>query len=386
MKRTALMLVVLGLFFVAQSAQADWTPTKRLTWTSGWSGYPAIAADSSGLLHLIWLDYTPGNTEVYYKKSTDSGTTWTTSRRLTWSSGDCDHLDIVVDSMGNPHVVWSEYYAGNYEVYYKKSTDGGTNWTTKQNLIGPDEERRSDYPVIGADLSGHLHVFWRAGYSSSSQGIEYTESTDWGATWIKHWMNIMVGYSATNPAIEVSPDGGLVWLAFSDNMEGNLEIFSLMSTDGGAHWEGVRRRSWNSGDSLYPDIRSAYGNLHIAWEDDTPGNREIYYMMRPDGGATWPIKKRLTYNSGHSFLPKLALLSSGNVYVFWTNQFPDKHQVCYKVGTNGSTTWTPLKKLAWTSSSQNPSVVVDGQDKIHVVYCELSPDLSNMEIYYKKGN
>ena len=87
MKRTGLMMVAFGLFLFAQAAQADWTPAKRLTWNSGDSRLPAIAVDSSGNLHVVWQDDTPGNSEIYYKKSTDGGATWTTSQRLTWNSG-----------------------------------------------------------------------------------------------------------------------------------------------------------------------------------------------------------------------------------------------------------------------------------------------------------
>jgi hypothetical protein len=35
MKRVIPAIAALGFFFLAQSAQADWTPAKRLTWTIG---------------------------------------------------------------------------------------------------------------------------------------------------------------------------------------------------------------------------------------------------------------------------------------------------------------------------------------------------------------
>jgi hypothetical protein len=61
--------------------------SKRLTSTTGSSASPAIAVDSSGRIHLAWQDNTPGNYEIYYKKSTDGGLNWTTSQRLTFTSG-----------------------------------------------------------------------------------------------------------------------------------------------------------------------------------------------------------------------------------------------------------------------------------------------------------
>jgi len=68
MKRTGLMMLAIGLFLFAQVAQADWTPAKRITWTSNLSIKPAIAIDSYNDIHVVWMDKTPGNMEIYYMK------------------------------------------------------------------------------------------------------------------------------------------------------------------------------------------------------------------------------------------------------------------------------------------------------------------------------
>jgi hypothetical protein len=78
MKRRVLMIGALGFFFLfAQIALADWSAEKQLTWTAGDSLYPAIATDSKNGIHVVWNDNTPGHFEVYYKKSADGGATWT---------------------------------------------------------------------------------------------------------------------------------------------------------------------------------------------------------------------------------------------------------------------------------------------------------------------
>ena len=97
MKRVGLALLVLGFSLFAPAARADWTPNKRLTWNSVASNHPAIAVDSSGNLHVVWYDDTPGNYEIYYKKSTNRGETWTTSQRVTWTSGESIYPAVVVD-------------------------------------------------------------------------------------------------------------------------------------------------------------------------------------------------------------------------------------------------------------------------------------------------
>jgi hypothetical protein len=96
----------------------NWTG-KRLTWNSGSSVIYALTVDSSDFLHLVWNDGTPGQPEIYYKRSTDEGKTWP-AQRLTWSStGSCNPA-ITVDYNKQIFVVWHGDTHGNFEIYYKK--------------------------------------------------------------------------------------------------------------------------------------------------------------------------------------------------------------------------------------------------------------------------
>jgi hypothetical protein len=97
-----------------------WGSIRRLTWTSGNSYDPDVGLDSSGNPHVIWADDTPGNTEIYYRTSTDGEITWTPNKRLTWNLGDSEAPEIAVAPSGNLHVVWGDSTPGNYEVYYRR--------------------------------------------------------------------------------------------------------------------------------------------------------------------------------------------------------------------------------------------------------------------------
>lgn len=68
MKKTGLLMAALGLFLFAQTAYAGWTAAKRISWTPGYSTFPDIAVDSSGTIHVVWYDDTPGDYEIYYIK------------------------------------------------------------------------------------------------------------------------------------------------------------------------------------------------------------------------------------------------------------------------------------------------------------------------------
>ena len=56
-------------------------------------------------------------------------------------------------------------------------------------------------------------------------------------------------------------------------------LFAFISTEIiGQGWSALKRLTWNSGESSSPAIAVGSGNsLHVVWEDRTPGNYEIFY-------------------------------------------------------------------------------------------------------------
>jgi hypothetical protein len=118
-KRGIIFVLICGVFFLTQNVESAWT-FKRLTWNSGGSWLPDIAVDLNEHIHLVWQDHSPGNWEIFYKKNTDGGTTWSTER-LTWNSGWSRDPTIAVDSNPHIYVVWHDDSPGNYEIFYKKN-------------------------------------------------------------------------------------------------------------------------------------------------------------------------------------------------------------------------------------------------------------------------
>lgn len=357
-----------------------WATSRRLTWTSGASGEPAIAAGSAANLHLVWIDGTPGHEEIYYKKSPDGGANWAAGQRLTWTSSGAGSPAIAGDSSDNLHIVWQDSSPGNAEIYYKRSTDGGATWTSTQRLTLTSGQ--SYGPTIAVDPSGNPHVVWED-HTPGNAEIYYRNSLDGGATWTTAKRITWTSGGSFYPVIAVDSSGDLhvVWW---DDTPGNREIYHKKSTDGGGTWTTAQRITWTSGHSVHPaNAIDSLGNLHVVWEDSTPGNNETYYKGSPDGGATWTTAKRITLTSGDSQFPASAVDPSDHVHVVWEDLTPGNWEIYYSQSTDGGATWTSSQRLTWTSDdSRRPAIAADSLGNLHVVWPDSTP--GNSEIYYRK--
>jgi hypothetical protein len=353
---------------------------RRMSWTPGKSTNAAIAVEPSGKLHLVWEDDTPGNHEIYYKKSSDGGATWTANKRLTFNSGFSAGPIIIAEPSGKLHVLWSDDTPGNSEIYCKRSTDGGATWTASQRLTFTTA--MSMGPALLIDASLNFHLFYKDQTSGRFE-FYHKKSTDGGVTWttgkkITSASNCMLGMT-----VGLDSSGGL-YLAWSDNPTGNYEVYYQKSTDGGSTWTASRRLTWNSGSSEGPLLAvDASDGLHIVWTDDIAGNNEIYFRKSTNKGGTWTATKRLTWNSGSSQATALAVDSSSRLHVIWMDDLPGNYEIYYRRSVDGGTIWTASQRLTWTLGfSGYASLGVDASGNIHVVWEDNSP--GNSEIYYLK--
>jgi hypothetical protein len=261
----------------------------------------AAAIDAGDLVHVLWADNTPGNFEIFYKR--DGADFDPTTINLSNNGGISDRPAIAV-SGNNVHVVWQDTTQGNSDILYRRSTDGGANFGPTINL-------------------------------SNNAGFSF------------------------RPAIAVS--GNNVHVVWDDDTPVNFDIFYRRSTDGGASFpELIKRLSSNSGDSLRPAIAVSGNNVHVVWDDHTPGNFDIFYRRSTDGGASFtePIKNPSS-NAGSSFNPAIAL-SGNNVYVVWDDNTSGTVEIIYRTSANNGDTFPAIMTnlSANTGTSSIPAIAL----------------------------
>ena len=369
------IVLILSLFFLVLNTEASWTTAKRLTYNSGSSKRPAIAIDSNDHLHVVWYDSTPGNWEIFYKQSTDSGTSWIT-KRLTYTSGGSSNPAIAIDSNNQIHVVWENYNHGNPEIYYKKSTDNGTTWTIQRLTYNSGSSFK---PAIAIDSNNHIHVVWYNEIMGNSE-IYYKKSTDNGTTWTIQRLTYNSGYSY-RPSIAIDSNN-YIHVVWYDETPADPEIYYKKSTDSGSSWA-TKRLTYSEGGSYDPVIATDLNNqIHVTWQDNNPGNCEIYYKLSIDSGISW-ITKRISYTSDNSHEPAITIDSNNHIHIVWMDYNPGNAEIYYKLSTDYGNHWNTQRFTYNLGNSGNPVIAIDSYNHAHVVWSDYSP--GNFEIYYKKN-
>jgi len=379
MKYIIICILISGLSHVF----AQWESDVRLT------NDPAISATSYGnawcvaatgdTVHVVWYDYRDGGSpygEIYYKRSTDGGATWGADTRLTIDDS-TSHFPSVATSGAYVHLVWEETRDGNSEIYHKRSTDGGLIWEADTRLT--NDTASSGNPSLAVSGS-YVHTVWDDTRGGNSD-VYYKRSTDGGTIW---GADIALTGLHTSGLPSVAVFGANVHTVWNDGRHGDMEIYYRRSTDNGATWEPEIRLTNEPSQQTFPCI-AVYGSIiHVVWGDmrDAP-NIEIYYKRSIDNGMTWDPDTRLTI-SPNSFYPSLAA-SGPNVHLTWRD-VRGTPRIYYKVSTDSGTTWSPDTALPSANVIQlYPSIAASGAI-VHVVWWDQRDGPSgNVEVYYKRN-
>jgi len=360
----------------------QWEPDQRLTFDGNYSftssNYARCVAASGDTVHVVWYDRRDGNYEIYYKRSSDDGTTWGPDTRLT------DDTAVSYDpsiGLSNPtvHVVWTDRRDGrNGEVYYKRSPDGGMNWSSDTRLTY--DTATSDCPVIA--VSGEtVHLVWSDSRDGRNCEVYYKRSLNGGLTWGSD-VRLTTIDSAYSGVTSVTVLGSQVHVAWMDRRDQNYEIYYKRSSDGGSSWGPEIRLSHDTSYSYTPSIAASGSLVHVAWTDRR-GTPEIYYARSTDCGLNWDPEVRLTSALIGSYAPSIAA-SGQNVHVVWCDERDGGGpEIYYKRSQDGGINWSGDIRLTNAPfTSQTPSIALSG-DRIHVVWSDDRE--GNYEIYYKRN-
>lgn len=305
----------------------SWGADTRLTNSAGTSWFSSLATSGSEV-HLIWMDDRDGNFEIYYNRSTDEGLTWGTDTRLTNDTAHTQFPSISV-SGSVVHVIWQDSRDGNTEIYYKRSSDGGISWGLDTRLT--NDTAGSMFASVSASGSV-VNVLWEE-YRDGNPEIYYKRSPDGGLSWsadTRLTNNTLISFS---PSVWAS--GSEVHAVWYDNRDGNSEIYYKRSPDEGISWGADTRITNSAGGSFHPSVSASGSNVHIGWWDERDGDTEVYYNVSNDAGISWGADTRLTNSTDDSAHPSVAV-SGQVVHVLWQDMRDGNWEIYYERNPTGN--------------------------------------------------
>jgi len=204
-----------------------------------------------------------------------------------------------------------------------------------------DDDNTTEGAVPAAGVNNEVYVAW-----AHQENIYFNKSVDGGNTWMpksKVAMSIPGGWNQEIPGVyrangmpillsdlSQGPNRGNLYLCWSDERNGDVDVFVSSSSDGGENWtEAVRvNNDKTNTPQFFPwmTVDVVTGNLYAVFYDrrnHTDYNTDVYLASSTDGGKTWKnerISEKPFVSSASVFLGDYNNISAVNGVVrpIWT--------------------------------------------------------------------
>lgn len=281
-----------GIWF-ARSTNYGATFSSSRIWTR--TGIAALCMDENENLHLALVTSWP-NGNVYYRKSTNYGQTWSAEVYLSdsyyqTSYGDRAPINSITAQGNIVFVTWVDSRNGDWDIMGVRSTDGGTSWSPRF-IVNDITTGGQCKGYAHFDRYGGLHVF-------------YYHTPDW-PTSVNSYFSVRHRYSA---------DGGVTF----------LPSVRISDTEARSHADFIGEYHILRSDSLY---------IYAIWADGrNPHDNDLYFskaLLQDFQG----LKEKYVAKSVSEDLSIPTIWSDNQVLKFRFNQAPHAvrlYNICGKV-------------------------------------------------------
>jgi hypothetical protein len=363
---------------------------ENLSNNDGRSDKPQIAAVGVNV-YVVWRDNSSGKDQIYFKRSSDTGNSFNTTENLSNTNGSSTDPQITATG-NNAYIVWSDTTTGNGDIYFKSSTDNGTSFSFPKNL-STNLDGPALFPQVEA-IGNNVYVVWQDETPDKGR-IRFRASNDNGNDFsITRVLSQENEVNANSPQLSVSERA--IYVVWEDNSRSgnnsskNFDLLFRVGIDGGSTFTNTKILTKNPGDSFDPRTATSGENMYAVWEDNTAGddtslNWEVRFRGVLYNGENTTDTKILSENIGEvADFPQIAA-SESNLYVVWSDLFirtyPGMFEIFFTYSKDEGRNFSQAVNL---SSNQGSSVlprIAASEDHAYIVWSDTTT--GNGDIYFR---
>lgn len=267
-----------------------WEEPRRLSTGASYSLTPRLAIAPDGTLYVAFWDFRTGVTNIFLTKSTDNGQTWAPETIVTELDYQVDstHPTIMVDSSGVVHLAWMDTrdawpFGGHAPntIVYMRSWDNGATWSYPPMRLGSAPPNRffEHYGImLTCDEADRLYLSYWADNQGSNVFVR--SSLDGGYSWGP--IIRVSDFGPDHPQLDffeaAYPDlyfrDGAIDLVYYSHVQQAVEnprlmgdVFLKSSTDQGLTWAPAQQMTVG-GRARVPKLTGNGSWRFLLWEDE----------------------------------------------------------------------------------------------------------------------
>jgi hypothetical protein len=405
-------------------AASNFSPQRRVGYTTGDQWEPSLAADGHGHIYILFPQYgavkdCPACTAptIALLVSNDNGSSWEAPHPLVASSTGQFDPQIAVDPVDHQTVYASWLQNNKRDVMVARSQDFGRSWYLTVAERSPEDADKPVLAVHGADVYvGFNH----------EENFMVAASHDYAQTFVSTVVNPGAGPGwslAGGAAVDSTGAVYFSWTAYGRRPSSAkpVSLYVSRSADAGRNWNTVLLDN----SSAPPDCAveaceagylgaqialtsDAAGTVYALWNAGTgnSGPERVYFSSSTTGGASWSAKTDVSSaddQTEHCF-PAITAGVAGDVRIAWMDTrnhalTQPLWNVLQRSSSNGGATWSAETQLSGPTRGYDYilpegfrfpfgdyfSIAIDNLGTTHVVWGEGRNYKSPGSIWYTRG-
>jgi hypothetical protein len=337
---------------------------------TGNTGKPQIAMDASGNALAVW-EQRGAVANTIRANHYNTGTGWGADEWIGNNPfGDAYAPQIAMNASGSAQAVWQQS-DGTRDNIWSNRYSPGTGWGTAA-LIESNNTGFAIDPQVALDSSGNALAVWALfdGARDNVWANRYSPGAGWGTPELIETGSAGDAGSA-QVAFDASGNALAVWRQ-SDGMRNNIWANRYSPSTGWGAAEVIETDNAGSGGN--PQVAfDASGNALVVWQQ-SDGARTNVWSNRYSPGTGWGAAELIeTNNTGDAIDPQLALESSGDAMVVWSQDDGTRFNAWANRFTVSAGWGTPeLIESSGTGDAVHPQVAMDGSGRALAVWEQAS--------------